>query len=475
MKPADLMRSTALALALACACGAAQAGATITIINANNPGVGFNDPTPVAPIGGNPGTTLGQQRLNAFTHAANIWGATINSPIEIRIRAAFVPMFCTANSAVLGAAGTADIFAEFANSPRPESWYPSALASKIAGEDLPGAGSPHIVANFNSRLGLFADCLPGSPYYLGLDANHGTSVDLVAVLLHEMAHGLGFQTFTNGQSGNRIEGRPSVWDHYLTDSRTGKNWAAMDNAERQSSAVSGNALVWSGTYVNAAASTVLAPMPNLAISGSAAGDASGNYLVGEATFGPPLSSSGVTGQLMPVVDQGNGTGLACAPLSAANARAVKGNVALVDRGTCTFVIKAKHVQDAGGIGMVVADNAPGDVLALGGTDPSITIPAVRVSQADGVRLKARLASRSRTQSGVVASLGVDPGRLAGMGSNGMVMMYSPVEYQPGSSVSHFSTDGRPNLLMEPSINGDLSHQLSAPRDLTLELMKDIGW
>lgn len=475
MKPADFMRGAALALSLAGACGLAQAGATITIVNANNPGVGFNDPTPATPVGGNPGTTLGQQRLNAFTHAANIWGASIDSPVEIRIQAAFVPMFCTANSAVLGAAGTADIFAEFANSPRPESWYPSALASKIAGEDLPGAESPHIVANFNSRLGLFADCLPGSPYYLGLDANHGTKVDLVAVLLHEMAHGLGFQTFSNGQTGNIIEGRPSVWDHYLTDSRTGKNWAGMDGAERRASAISGNALVWSGPYVSAAAPTVLAPMPNLAISGSAAGEAAGNYTVGDATFGPPLSMPGVSGQLMPVVDQSNGTGLACTPLSGANARAVNGNVALVDRGTCTFVIKARHIQDAGGIGMVVADNAPGEAAALGGTDPSITIPAVRITQADGVKLKARLATRSRSQSGVLANLGVDPARSAGMGAAGMVMMYSPVEYQPGSSVSHFSTEGRPNLLMEPSINGDLSHQLTAPRDLTLELLKDIGW
>ena len=38
-------------------------GATITIVNMNAPGVGFNDPTPAAPVGGNPGTTVGQQRL----------------------------------------------------------------------------------------------------------------------------------------------------------------------------------------------------------------------------------------------------------------------------------------------------------------------------------------------------------------------------------------------------------------------------
>ena len=52
------------------AASAADAAATIVIINGNAAGVGFNDPTPAAPVGGNTGTTLGEQRLIAFQHAA---------------------------------------------------------------------------------------------------------------------------------------------------------------------------------------------------------------------------------------------------------------------------------------------------------------------------------------------------------------------------------------------------------------------
>ena len=48
------------------AASAADAAATIVIINGNAAGVGFNDPTAAAPVGGNAGTTLGQQRLIAF-------------------------------------------------------------------------------------------------------------------------------------------------------------------------------------------------------------------------------------------------------------------------------------------------------------------------------------------------------------------------------------------------------------------------
>lgn len=178
---------------------------------------------------------------------------------------------------------------------------------------------------------------------------------------------------------------------------------------------------------------------------------------------------------MPVIDQDTATGLACTPLSAANQLAVRGNVALVDRGVCTFVEKAKNVQNAGAIGMVVADNAPGDVTGLGGADPTIVIPSVRVSQASGVALKAVLTRRSRTTSGVIGSLGVNPAQLAGTDAASRIRMYSPTEYSPGSSVSHYSTDANRNQLMEPAINADLTHQVTAPPDLTFSLLRDIGW
>jgi hypothetical protein len=58
--------------------------ATIVINNINAPGVGFNDPTPRAPVGGNPGTTLGAQRLFIFNYAAAIWGSILPDNITIR-------------------------------------------------------------------------------------------------------------------------------------------------------------------------------------------------------------------------------------------------------------------------------------------------------------------------------------------------------------------------------------------------------
>ncbi|MFC4932172.1 PA domain-containing protein [Massilia sp. GCM10023247] len=463
------------ALALSCIAVAGTQAATIIIVNQNAPGIGFNDPTPVAPVGGNTGTTLGQQRLNAFQYAANIWGATLTSNVPIRIGASFVPLSCTENSAVLGSAGANEIWSDFTNAPRPNTWYPSALASKLAGTDVATPGEPHIIARFNSRLGLFPNCLPGSGFYLGLDNNAGPAIDLVTVLLHEMAHGLGFQTFTDNETGAEIQGIPSIWDYFLVDNRTEQLWVNMTDAQRAASSISGDRLSWNGPVVTAAVPQVLDPRSRLSISGSAAGSAAGDYNVGDASFGPPLGPTPVTGQLMPVVEQQDGTGLACAPLSDTNALAVRGNVALVSRGECPFVDKARNVQAAGAIGMVVADNAPGEPTGMSGSDPSITIPSVRVTQEAGVTLRTALQARSRTRSGVVASLGIDPTRLAGTDPRRRILMYTPTTVAPGSSVSHYTTEAKPNQLMEPSINSDLTHTVTPPRDLTYPLLQDIGW
>ena len=456
------------------AAGLAQAAATIVVINANAPGIGFNDPTPLSPVGGNTGTTLGEQRLIAFNYAASIWAATVTSSVPIRVTATFEALPCTTNGAVLGAAGAFEISANFQSAPKANTWYPTALASKLSGNDEAG-GDPHIIAFFNSRLGLSADCLPGSGFYLGLDNKHGAELDLVEVLLHELGHGLGFQTFTDDESGAQIDGMPSIWDHYLIDNRTNQLWINMTDAERAASGVSGGGLSWNGAGVTAAVPLVLARVSDLALTGPAAGAASGDYAVGDADFGPPLGTPAVVGQLMPVVDQANGAGLACTPLGAANALAVRNNIALIDRGSCPFVIKVKNAQDAGAIGVIIADNVAGAVAGLGGSDPSITIPAVRITQADGFTLKAGLTHRSRSASGVLASLGLNPTRFAGTDNVGRILLYTPLDYAPGSTVSHYTDAAKRNQLMEPFINSDLLHTVLPPYDLTFELLKDIGW
>lgn len=450
-----------------------HAAATIVILNTNAAGVGFNDATPAAPVGGNPGTTLGQQRLNAFQEAANIWGATLNSAVTIVIDSAFVGLTCTATSAVLGSATPISVRRNFPNAPFANTWYHIALGNALAGDD-PLPLTADIQARFNINLGT-TGCLTGVPFYLGLDGNHGPGVDLVAVLLHEFGHGLGFSTTTSGTTGNVFSGSVSAYDHFLLDTTTGLDWVTMTPAQRVASAINTRRLVWTGPNVTAAVPIVLqSGTPELAATAPAG--LVGTYLVGPSAFGPPLTGAGTSGQLMPVVDQADGTGLACTPLSAPNTLAVNGKIALIDRGTCTFPEKVKNAQNAGAIGVLIADNVAGSPPpGLGGADPTIVIPSVRITQADGATFKSALRFRSRTASGVFVTMRLNLAVYSGADPLGRALMYTPNPFQGGSSVSHWDTIMFPNQLMEPAINGDLTHSVILPQDMTFAMLRDLGW
>lgn len=471
------LKALASASVIACTLGIdgqAQAAATIIINNINQPGVGFNDTTPAVPVGGNTGTTLGQQRLIAFTYAANIWSATLTSSVPIIVNAQFTPLTCSATTGVLGSAGATQIFADFAGAQRPNTWYAYALANKLAGTNVATSPSPQINSNFNSNLGT-PGCLQASGWYYGLDGQEGTRIDFVAVLQHEMGHGLGFQTFTNGSTGAFNNGRPSIWDHFLFSAAANKNWVDATATERAASSISINGLIWTGPGVTAAVPSVLRfGQAAVTISGVAAGAGAGTYIAGDSSLGPPVLGTSISGQLMPVAEQGAGAGSGCLPFNAANTLAVTGRVALVDRGICGFAVKAKNAQNAGAIGVIIANNAAG-LLAPGGGDPLVTIPVLGITQAQGNTLKTALQTRSRARSGVIASFGVFGTQYTGADLLGRAQMFAPNPFQGGSSVSHFGSAMFRNQLMEPAINADLTQSVLPPQDMTFRLFQDIGW
>ena len=167
--------------------------ATITINNLDGAGEGFNDATAATPVGGNPGTTVGSQRVNLFQKAADILGAQIQSTISIVVDAKFDPLFCDASSAVLGSAGPNTVFRDFTNAPIASTWYAAALADSIENTNI--NSSNDITATFNSNLNGAGGCLGGTTWYYGYDTNPGGTQDLLTVVLHEILHGIGFLSF----------------------------------------------------------------------------------------------------------------------------------------------------------------------------------------------------------------------------------------------------------------------------------------
>ncbi len=114
---------------------------------------------------------------------------------------------------------------------------------------------------------------------------------------------------------------------------------------------------------------------------------------GQADFGP--TSFLTTGSVVLVDDGTAPTTDACQPIM----NNVAGQIALIDRGTCSFKFKAANAQASGAIGVILVDNQAGGAPHLF-DDPAvtttITIPNVSVSQSDGMAIKTALANGATT-------------------------------------------------------------------------------
>jgi len=461
MKTSRLLASLTASAALL---GASTAwSADIVVLNFDPPGIGFNDPTPVEPVGGNPGTTLGEQRLNVFAVAAESWGAQLQSDQPIFLAAFFQPLFCTPTSAVLGSAGPTFVHTNFPGAPLPDIWYVTALADSLAGADLE-PGLVDMVARFNGDIGVNPDCLTGQSWYNGFDHDNdpASEVDLLSVVMHEMAHGLGFLELISEATGQPFIGRFDAYSVNMFDVTLGETWPNLTNEERLFSQTNSGNLVWIGDSVTFEAPNVLGPRPSVTI--NTPKNLKGSYEAQDAAFGAPLrENGGLTGKMV-VVDDGTDVATdGCEPIL----NNVSGKIALIDRGACNFTTKVLNAEIAGAKGAIIVNNQPAGLPPMGGFDPAITIPSVGVSFDDGAMFKAAGADN------IVGKLMLDGAFLAGATPDGLVRLYAPNPVRPGSSKSHWDTGASPNLLMEPFINDDLAPTLFL--DLTPALFQDIGW
>lgn len=98
--------------------------------------------------------------------------------------------------------------------------------------------------------------------------------------------------------------------------------------------------------------------------------------------------------------------LACDPLPAGS---LSGQIAVIQRGVCTFETKINHAQQAGAIAVLMSNQVGGLPIVMGGVDGT-TIPGVMMGKSDGDEVLALLASSSRSAtifSGSEVSIDMD--------------------------------------------------------------------
>ncbi|MFK8016410.1 MAG: thrombospondin type 3 repeat-containing protein [Gammaproteobacteria bacterium] len=223
---------------------------TVEFIYPEPAGLGFNDPTPATPVGGNPGTTVGDQRRIAIELAGQIWSNIVLATQTVRVRAVFGALTCDANSAVLGSASPQGIFSDFGGAAQPDTWYVSALADTLGNSDRE-PDEVDLRANFNRNIDNNNACLSGRSWYYGLDSNPpGNDIDFLNTVMHEIGHGLGFLSLVNVTTGALPSSRPTIFDRFAFDGSQGLYLSDMTDAQRRDAVRAGSNLVFDGGRTN---------------------------------------------------------------------------------------------------------------------------------------------------------------------------------------------------------------------------------
>ncbi|KAJ1948331.1 hypothetical protein FBU59_001647 [Linderina macrospora] len=138
--------------------------------------------------------------------------------------------------------------------------------------------------------------------------------------------------------------------------------------------------------------------------------------------------------LVAVVDSTN-SNLGCATIN----QDLKGKVALIKRGTCTFAEKAANAQTAGATGLIIYNNAPG-MMSISVADPAINIPVVIITEEDGAYVLSALSSGNVTikapKGSVVTAPATTGGQMSDFSSYGPSpeLDIAPVVSAPGGNI-----------------------------------------
>jgi extracellular elastinolytic metalloproteinase len=110
----------------------------------------------------------------------------------------------------------------------------------------------------------------------------------------------------------------------------------------------------------------------------------GFYNASTASFGPSVDVQPVSGSFVFVNDGIGDIHDGCE--SYTNAATLEGKIAVINRGTCTFVEKVEQAEAADAIGVVIVNNVAGNPISMGGSSFNITIPTIMISMEDGALL-----------------------------------------------------------------------------------------
>jgi hypothetical protein len=175
---------------------------------------------------------------NQVQDAIDLWAENFESKVSINVEATWSR---STSADILGSARPDRYYAKFVGAPDSSLWYPSALANAIAGKDL-DLTNPEIIIQINSEADWDLD---------GLGKPTRFEYDLKSVMIHELAHGLGFlstSAYILDRTKNQYVGileQPTPFDAY-SQTEDGNRLADLPSRSVELGQALIRKLVWSG-------------------------------------------------------------------------------------------------------------------------------------------------------------------------------------------------------------------------------------
>jgi hypothetical protein len=251
---------------------------------------GWNDATARAPLRGNSGTTLGQQRRNAMLEAARLLTAEIRPQVPITLRACWGDLPFSSSGGTLAQAGPRSFFLSdvFTNNRgvlqasmrflnQPYTIYSQAAAAQQAGTRACGfAGGDCARQDVNITFNLAVDnaTQANRRFDYGFTHEQGQGSSFISTAMHEIAHGLGFlglirlNTENGGVIGDRLSQYDDIYGKQVLIAAfpTSKPFLRASVEERAAALVAGSQLRFTGPTAVASTQNVFnafAPPENL--------------------------------------------------------------------------------------------------------------------------------------------------------------------------------------------------------------------
>ena len=141
----------------------------------------------------------------AFDRATNILGDLFSSPLPISVLVTFDEL----EPGSLAGAFPGTFLQDFQNAPLVDTWYPIALAEKIAIREF---NSPNVP--FDIQVVVNQDI----NWFYGTNGIAPNQFDFVTVIMHELLHGMGFSSLAdlNGSQGTMLsQGFPTSYNRFI--------------------------------------------------------------------------------------------------------------------------------------------------------------------------------------------------------------------------------------------------------------------